>query len=175
MLTFACDFGLCWAWSNLVVNCWVIAIRYDVCLCVCVRDRRKREKKCVCEWKWWKIWYSVISVFMQEVTILHNWCKMSTGDTVCKCVSLGREWCVQHWTHDQKVASSNPDRSSGRIFLARVNFVCWQFSAGSSPLLPPSHVKDPGHAAKSAGSRLPPRHTFTLDPTKSEWVDYAAV
>ena len=37
------------------------------------------------------------------------------------------------------------------------------------------HVKDPGHSAKSAGGRLHLNTHCTLDPTKSEWADYAAV
>ena len=37
-------------------------------------------------------------------------------------------------TRDQKVASSNPGRSSGRIFFSRVNFVCWLlFDVCSTP------------------------------------------
>ena len=42
-------------------------------------------------------------------------------------------------------------------------------------MLPQWHVKDPGHSAKRAGGRLHLKHTYTLDPTKSEWADYAAV
>ena len=42
------------------------------------------------------------------------------------------------------------------------------------PVLPLWHVKKPGHAAKSASGRLH-LNTHTLDPTKSEWADYAAV
>ena len=57
--------------------------------------------------------------------------------------------------HDQKVASSNPSRSRGRIFFSRVNFVCWLlFGVCSIPMLPQWHVKDPSHSAKSAGGRL---------------------
>ena len=40
------------------------------------------------------------------------------------------------------------------------------------------HVKDPGHSAKSAGGTLhlnTPEHAYTLDPSKSEWADYAVV
>ena len=41
------------------------------------------------------------------------------------------------------------------MFFSRVNFVCWLFLAvRSTPVLPQSHVKDPGHSAKSAGGRL---------------------
>ena len=39
-------------------------------------------------------------------------------------------------------------------------------------MLPQWHIKDPGHFAKSAGGRL---NAHTLDPTKPEWADYAAV
>ena len=35
------------------------------------------------------------------------------------------------------------------------------------------HVKDPGHSAQSAG--YTPKHAYTLEQTKSEWADYAAV
>ena len=34
------------------------------------------------------------------------------------------QW-LEHRTRDQKVAGSNPCRSSGRIFFSRVNFLCW--------------------------------------------------
>ena len=37
---------------------------------------------------------------------------------------------------------------------------------------PQWHVEDPGHSAKSAG-QVTPKHT-SLDPSKSEWADYAA-
>ena len=36
-------------------------------------------------------------------------------------------------------------------------------------------VKDPGHSVKSAGGRLHLNNAYTLDPTKSEWADYAVV
>ena len=35
--------------------------------------------------------------------------------------------------------------------------------------------KRPGHSAKSAGGRLHLNHVLTLDPTKSEWADCAAI
>ena len=46
------------------------------------------------------------------------------------------------------------------------------FGVRSTPALPQWHVKDPGHSAKNA---VTPKHACTLDPTKSEWADYAAV
>ena len=55
----------------------------------------------------------------------------------------------------EKVASSNPSRSSGRIFFSRVNFACWLlFCVHSTPLLLQWHIKGPGHSAKSASGRL---------------------
>ena len=84
-------------------------------------------------------------------------------------------WLERRARH-RKVASSNPGRSGGRIFLSRVNFVCWLlFGVRSTPSLPQWHAKDFGHSAKSADGRLPPKHAYTLDPTKSEWADYVAV
>ena len=34
------------------------------------------------------------------------------------------QW-LEHWTHDWTSVSSNPCRSSGRVFFSMVNFVCW--------------------------------------------------
>ena len=42
-------------------------------------------------------------------------------------------------------------------------------------MLPQWHTKDPGHSAKKCRWQVTPKHTYTLDPTKSERVDYAAV
>ena len=39
-------------------------------------------------------------------------------------VSSARDTCSIAQTRDRKVASSNPDRSGGKIFFSRVNFVC---------------------------------------------------
>ena len=62
---------------------------------------------------------------------------------------------VERQTRDGKVSSSNPGRSSGGIFLSRVNFVCWLlFGVCSTPILQQWHIKDPGHSAKSVGGRL---------------------
>ena len=34
------------------------------------------------------------------------------------------QW-LEHWTHDWKVAGSNPCWNGGRIFFSRVDFLCW--------------------------------------------------
>ena len=76
-------------------------------------------------------------------------------------------------TRDRKVTSLNPGRNGGRIFFPRVNFVCrLLLGVHFTSVLPQWHVKDPGHSAKSAGT---PKHAYTLDPSKSEWNDSAAV
>ena len=49
------------------------------------------------------------------------------------------------------------------------------FGVCSTPVLLQWHVKDPGDSATSAGGRLEPKHSYTLDPRKSEWADYATV
>ena len=82
---------------------------------------------------------------------------------------------VEHWTHDRKAASSNPGSSSRSrsIFFSRVKFVCLLlFGVRSTPVLAQWHEKDPGNSVKRADGRL---HLNILDPTKSEWADYAAV
>ena len=48
--------------------------------------------------------------------------KRSWGRTVFACWD---SLLVQRQTPDRKVVSLNPNRSSGRIFFSRVNFVCW--------------------------------------------------
>ena len=43
-------------------------------------------------------------------------------------------------------------------------------------MLPQWHVKDPRHSAKGAGGWFHLNmHTYTFDPTKSEWAAYAIV
>ena len=51
---------------------------------------------------------------------------------------------VERRTRDRKVASSNPGRSGGRIFLSRVNLHADSYSVSlSTPRLPQWHVKNP--------------------------------
>ena len=78
-------------------------------------------------------------------------------------------------THDRKVESSNPGRSSVRIFFSTVSFVSWLlFGVCFTPALLQWLVDNPSHSAKSAGGRLH-LNMHTLDPTKSERADYATV
>ena len=82
---------------------------------------------------------------------------------------------VELWTRDRKVVCSIPSRSSRKMFLSRVNFLCWfLINVRSTPVLLKWHVKDPSCSVKSMDGRLHSvMHTCTLDPMKSEWADYA--
>ena len=83
---------------------------------------------------------------------------------------------VKWWSHDRKLVSLNPGRSSGRIFFSRVNFVCWLlFVVCSFPRLWQWHVKDPGHSAKSTGGRLLLNMHTPLTQWSQSWADYAFV
>ena len=78
--------------------------------------------------------------------------KMANKFWLC---TAGIACCLERWSRDQKVVSSNPSRNGRRFFFSRVNFVCWlSFGVSSTPLLLQLHVKDPSHSAKSAGGRL---------------------
>ena len=43
------------------------------------------------------------------------------------------------------------------------------------PVLTQWYVKDPGHSAKKCRWQVTPKDTYTHDPLKSEWANYAAV
>ena len=97
-------------------------------------------------------------------------CVLSPGrcaaHVIRNAVQAGIACWLERQTHDQKVASLNPGRSSGRIFFSRVNFVCWLLIGVRCTLvLPQWHIKDPGHSAKSAGGRL---HLNTHTPLPNE-------
>ena len=72
-------------------------------------------------------------------------------------INITREAGIAFWlerrTLDRKVASSNPGRSSA-IFFLQSNVCAHSNSVSVPPLLPQWHVKDPGHSAKSVGSKL---------------------
>ena len=75
----------------------------------------------------------------------------------------------------EKVTSSNPDRSDGRIFFFRVNCVL-------ALIRYPFHLpviavarKRPKSFCQKCRWQVTPKHVYTLDPTKSEWADYAAL
>ena len=82
--------------------------------------------------------------YSMDISVLY---KLSRGVEIACWLEL--------WTHDWKVANSNPSRNGGRIFFSRVKCVCWLlFSVRSTLVLPQWHVKDHGHFAKSTDGRL---------------------
>ena len=87
---------------------------------------------------------------------VHSFVPRSASDFLgSSSVGARIAYWLEHQTHEQKVANSNPSRSSRRMFSSRVNFVCWLlFGVHSTPTLLQWHVKDPSHSAKSANGRL---------------------
>ena len=88
---------------------------------------------------------------------------------------MGISQLVERRTRDWKDASSVPGRSGGWIFFAGVSFLFWLlFGVRSIPVLPQWHVQDPGHFFfQKRRWQVTSEHAYTLDPTKSEWTDYA--
>ena len=80
-----------------------------------------------------------------------------------------------------------PAGAAGEFYFSRVKFVCWLlFGVRSTPVLPQLHVKkqtteDQKKKKKNwsfcqkCRRQITGKHVYTLDPTKSEWVDYVVV
>ena len=65
-----------------------------------------------------------------------------------------------------------PVEAAGK-FSFPVLTLCADFNSVSvSPVLPQWHAKENRHSVNSA-SEVKPKHTYTLEPTKSQWADYA--
>ena len=83
---------------------------------------------------------------------------------------------VKHRTRDQKVASSNPGCSGGIIFFSRVYFfVLTLIWCPFHPLVTAVARERLQSFCQKCRWQVTPKHAYTLDPTKSEWADYAAV
>ena len=61
---------------------------------------------------------------------------------------------TERWTCDWKVASSNPGRSSRRIFFSRVNFVCWLIQCPFHPSVTAMAHKRSWSFCQKCSSRL---------------------
>ena len=101
---------------------------------------------------------------MQVRTVTRLILYLSRNETTWNTSQAGIACWLERRTCDQKVASLNPCRSSRRIFFSRVNFVCWLlFGVLSTPRY------------RRGRWQVTPKHAYTLDPSKSEWAEYAAV
>ena len=137
-------------------------------------------------------------------TLFCNWCisrsvseQNRTGKRECKFLTLhslsGQKSIVnvhlkQHHTSEPgQLVSKSAGLMIKRLWLRIPAEAVGEFSSPEWTLyadsyllsVPPPvllywHIKDPGYSAKCAGGRLP-KQAYTLDPTKLEWTDNAAV
>ena len=82
---------------------------------------------------------------------------------------------LKHLTHDRKVASSNPGRSGGRIFFSKVDCVLTLIRCPFHSRVTAVARKRPRSFRQKCRWQVTAKHAYTLDPTKSELADYAAV
>ena len=81
----------------------------------------------------------------------------------------------QHRNRDCKVASSNPGRSVGRSFFSKVKLcVLTLIRCPFQPRVTAVARKRPQSLCQKCRWQFTPKHAYALDPTKSEWADYAA-
>ena len=82
---------------------------------------------------------------------------------------------LERRTRDRKVASSNPGRSGGRIFFLRSQLcVLTLIRFPFHPRVTALARKRPRSFFKKCRWKVTNKHVYILDPTKSEWADYAA-
>ena len=94
----------------------------------------------------------------------------------CQCTGAGIACWLERRSRDRKVASSNPGRNGGRMFSSRVNFFVPTLYSVSVP--PPCYRSGTYKTQSSCQKyrwQVTPKHAYILDPTKWEWVDYAAI
>ena len=80
---------------------------------------------------------------------------------------------VECQTRDQKVARSNPGRSSRRIFFSWVNFLWWFLCNVPPPRATALARERPWSFCQKWSHQVTPKHAYTLDPMNSEWADYS--
>ena len=69
-----------------------------------------------------------------------------------------------------------PAGAAGEFFSPKLNFVCVLFNRCSfHPRVTAVARKRPRSFCQKCSWQVTPKHTYILDPTKSEWADYAAV
>ena len=83
---------------------------------------------------------------------------------------------LERRTRDRKVASSNPGRSGGENFLLKSQVcVLTLIRCSFHPRVTAVARKTPRSVCQKCRWQVTPKHAYSLDPTKSEWADYAAV
>ena len=79
-------------------------------------------------------------------------------------------------TRDRKVTSSNPGRSGWRFSSPESTLCADSYSVSvPSPRVTEVARKRPLSFCQKCGWQVTPKHAYTLDPSTSEWADYAAV
>ena len=93
--------------------------------------------------------------------------------------SIGRSQnslLVERRTRDRTVASSNSGRSGGKSFFLQSRLcVLPLIRCPLHPRFTSVTRKRPRPVCRNCGWQVTPTHAYTLDPTKSEWADYAAI
>ena len=69
---------------------------------------------------------------------------------------------LEHRTRDWKVASSNPSRSSKKIFFSRVNFMCWLIRSPFHPRVTVVACTRPRSFCQKCRWQVTPKHAYTL-------------
>ena len=69
----------------------------------------------------------------------------------------------------------NPGRRAGEFFSPKLTFSADSYSVSVPPRVTAVARKRPQSFCQRCGWQATPKHTYTLDPSKSEWADYAAV
>ena len=83
---------------------------------------------------------------------------------------------LERRTRDRKAASSNPGRSGGGNFLLKSQAcVLSLIRCPFHPRVTAVARKSPRSVCQKCRWQVTPKHAYSLDPTKSEWADYAAV
>ena len=83
---------------------------------------------------------------------------------------------LERRARDRKVASSNPGRGGGRIFLLQSQLcVLTLIRCPFHPLVTAVARKRLRSFCQKCRWQVTPKHAYTFDPTKLEWADYAAV
>ena len=82
---------------------------------------------------------------------------------------------LERRTRGRKVASSIPGRSGGRILFSSQLCVLTLLRCPFHPRVTAMARKRPRSYCQKGRWQVTPKHAYTLDPSKSEWADYAAV